>query len=192
MVHRRLHGGRASRAARGEPVADADELQQLAKLVEVNRGRMSRLSEQITMLETAAAEHGQVLMALKGLEAGPDAKTMVPLGAGVQLVVERSPGSGVVIDLGSGIQAERPLEEAIPMVKKRLEDIEALLSTLNEQFDSSEESVKDIVDRFNSLLSELQVEAASEEDAEAGQESGTTEPTKRRRRSIGGDLTLDD
>ena len=144
------------------------------------------------MLEKAAAEHGQVLMALKGLEAGPDAKTMVPLGAGVQLVVERSPSSGVVIDLGSGIQAERPLEEAIPMVEKRLEDIETLLSTLSEQFDSSEESVKEIVDQFNTLLSDLQAEAASEGTAEAEQESSSTEPTKRRRRSIGGDLTLDD
>ena len=192
MVHRRLHGGLASRVARGEPVADAEELQQLAKLVEVNRSRMSRLSEQISMLEEAAAEHAQVLKALKALEAGPDAGTMIPLGAGVQLVVERSPGSGVVIDLGSGIQAERPLEEAIPMVEKRLEDIETLLSTLNEQFDSSEESVKEIVDRFNALLSELQVEAATEEAAEAEQESSSTEPTKRRRRSISGDLTLDD
>ena len=192
MVHRRLHGGLASRVARGEPVADAEELQQLAKLVEVNRSRMSRLSEQISMLEEAAAEHAQVLKALKALEAGPDAGTMIPLGAGTQLVVERSPGSGVVIDLGSGIQAERPLEEAIPMVEKRLEDIETLLSTLSEQFDSSEESVKEIVDQFNTLLSDLQAEAASEGTAEAEQESSSTEPTKRRRRSIGGDLTLDD
>ncbi len=78
------------------------------------------------------------------------------------------------------------------MVEKRLEDIETLLSTLNEQFDSSEESVKEIVDRFNSLLSELQVEVASEEATEVGQGSGTTEPTKPRRRSFGGELTLDD
>jgi prefoldin alpha subunit len=173
-------------------VADAEELQQLAKLVEVNRSRMSRLSEQITLLEEAAAEHAQVLKALKALEAGPDAGSMIPLGAGVQLVVERSPGSGVVIDIGSGIQAERPLAEAIPMVEKRLEDIETLLSTLNEQFDSSEKSVKEIVDQFNTLLSNLQAEAASEGATEAEQESSSTEPTKRRRRSIGGDLTLDD
>lgn len=146
------------------------------------------------MLEESAAEHGQVLKALKALEAGPDAGTMVPLGAGVQLVVERSPDSGVVIDLGSGIQAERPLEEAIPMVESRLEDIETLLGTMNEQFDSSEESVKELVDQFNSLLSVLQAEAASEGAAvpEAEQESDSSEPTKRRRRSIGGDLTLDD
>ena len=78
------------------------------------------------------------------------------------------------------------------MVEKRLEDIETLLSTLNEQFDSSEESVKEIVDEFNTLLSNLQAEAASEEVAEAEQGSSSSEPTKRRRRSIGGDLTLDD
>jgi len=173
-------------------MADAEELQKLGRLVEVNRSRMSRLSEQISMLEEAAAEHAQVLKALKALEAGPDAGSMIPLGAGVQLVVERSPGSGVVIDLGSGIQAERPLEEAIPMVEKRLEDIETLLSTLNEQFDSSEESVKEIVDEFNTLLSDLQAEAASEETAEAEQQSSSSDPTKRRMRSIGGDLTLDD
>ena len=107
-------------------------------------------------------------------------------------MVQRSGNSGVVIDLGSGIQAERPLEEAIPMVGKRLEDIETLLSTLSEQFDSSEESVKEIVDQFNTLLSDLQAEAASEGAAEAEQESSSTEPTKRRRRSISGDLTLDD
>lgn len=144
------------------------------------------------MLEEAASEHGQVLKALKALEAGPDAGTMIPLGAGVQLVVERSSDNGVVIDLGSGIQAERPLEEAIPMVEKRLEDIETLLGSMNEQFDTSEESVKEIVDEFNTMLSDLQAEAASEEAAEAAQESSSTDSTKRRRRSMGGDLTLDD
>ena len=175
-------------------MADADELQQLAQLVEVNRGRMSRLSEQITRLEEAAAEHGQVLKALNALESGPDAGTMVPLGAGVQLVVDRTEDSGVVIDIGSGIQTERSLREALPLVESRLEDIETLLGSLNEQFNSSEESVKELVDQFNSLLTDLQSEAAEEEAVvpQAEQESGSSEPAKRRRRSIGGDLTLDD
>ena len=45
--------------------------------------------------------------------------TMIPLGAGVQLPASPT-GDTVVIDIGSGVQAEKPRAEAIEILENRI------------------------------------------------------------------------
>ena len=94
-------------AVRGECMVEGGDLQQMAQLVELNRLKLERLGEQIQRLNAAVDEHREVLVGLKALSEDGSAKTMVPLGAGVQLVVVRPEDGGVVMDIGSGVQAER-------------------------------------------------------------------------------------
>ncbi len=178
-------------AVRGEGMVDGGELQQMAQLVELNRLKLERLGEQIQRLNAAVDEHREVLVGLKALSEEGDAKTMVPLGAGIQLVVDRPEDGGVVMDIGSGIQAERPITEAITMLEKRVTDIVQLVATLQAEFDETEGQVAELAQTFNQGVAQLQEVAKQDEsDEEAEEKSGP--PKKKRRRSIGGELTLDD
>ena len=166
------------------PVMDQQELQRIAQLVEMNRQKMARIEEQVTKLTEIRLEQLGVIAALKTLESNQS--TMIPLGAGVQLPASPE-GDTVVIDIGSGVQAEKPREEAITILEARLNEVEDLLNTLQNEFTETEKIVTELATTFTEAAKNLQ--EATEEQTEEPES-----PTKstRRRRKHGTELTLDD
>ena len=173
----------------GEVMVDGAELQRAAQLVELNRHKMERLAEQIQRLEGAVDEHREVLVGLNAMAADSEARTMIPLGAGIQLVVDRPEGGGVVMDIGSGIQAERPIPDAITLLEKRSGEIEQLLNTLQGELHETEMQVAELAQVFNEGVQKLQSQAPEEH---VDDEEKKGDSPKKRRSSIGGELTLDD
>ena len=57
---------------------------------------------------------------------------MIPLGSGVQIVADIPPKTGAVIDIGSRVQAEKPLEEAIEILTRRTEEILDIMNKMND------------------------------------------------------------
>jgi hypothetical protein len=77
------------------------------------------------------------------------------------------------------------------MLEKRSGDIEQLVTTLQSEFDETEGQVAELAQTFNQRVAQLQAVAKQDEsDEEVEDKSGPTK--KKRRRSIGGELTLDD
>ena len=99
---------------------DQQELQRIAQLVEMNRQKMARIEEQMTRLSEIRMEQLGVIASLKVL--ATEQPTMIPLGAGVQLPASPT-GDTVVIDIGSGVQAEKPRAEAIEILENRLNEV---------------------------------------------------------------------
>ena len=165
---------------------DQQELQRIAQLVEMNRQKMARIEEQVTKLTEIRLEQLGVIAALKTLESNQS--TMVPLGAGVQLPASPK-GDTVVIDIGSGVQAEKPREEAITILEDRLSEVDEVLSTLQNEFTNTEQVVTELASTFTEAAKNLQQESETE-----SEETETETPTKpsRRRRKHGTELTLDD
>ena len=163
---------------------DQQELQRIAQLVEMNRQKMARIEEQVTKLTEIRLEQLGVIAALKTLDSTKS--TMMPLGAGVQLPASPT-GDTVVIDIGSGVQAEKPRDEAITILEGRLSEVEEVLTTLQNEFTDTEKIVTDLATTFTEAAKNLQqsTEVADEEP------EPSTKP-KRRRRKHGTELTLDD
>jgi prefoldin alpha subunit len=160
---------------------EGEELQQIAQQVEYNRQKLSRLEEQITKLAEIRLEQTGVLAALQTIESGK--RTMIPLGAGVQLPATPN-DDAVVIDIGSGVQAEKPRDEAIKILESRMEDVREVLSALEKEYQSTEQEVITLANTFNEAASQIQA-----------QTEDNTEPTptkKPRRKRRGSELTLDD
>ncbi|MBT4060079.1 MAG: prefoldin subunit alpha [Euryarchaeota archaeon] len=173
-------------------MGDAVELQRIARLVEMNRQHLTSLGEQIERLNHASEEHRDVIVALKSLDNESSQRVMIPLGSGAQLVVDQPENPGVVIDIGSGIQAERSVSEAVEILMQRVSNIEELISTLQSEFNNIEEKVKELASQFTTQAEALE-EAENTPPNETKQESDETkQPEKRRRRSLSGELTLDD
>ena len=163
---------------------EQQELQRIAQLVEMNRQKMARIEEQVTKLTEIRLEQLGVISALKTLDTNQS--TMIPLGAGVQLPASPK-GDTVVIDIGSGVQAERPREEAISILEARLAEVEDVLNVLQTEFTETETIVTELANTFTEAAKQLQAEPESDSYA-------PETPTKpsRRRRKHGTELTLDD
>ena len=115
---------------------------------------------------------------------------MIPLGGGVQIIADVSAEAGAVVDIGSGIQAERTRVEALEMLNSRNQELMQLMDQMKTEFDEKEKVVLDLANQFNDGVATLQ-EDATEEAPPSPSQTETPSP-KRRRRKRGTDLTLDD
>ena len=102
---------------------DKAELQRIAQQVELNRKRMESIEQQTTRLEQIRLEQLQTIETLSAIPDEGAKGAMIPLGSGVQIVTDIPPETGAVIDIGSRVQAEKTLSEAIAILTKRTEEI---------------------------------------------------------------------
>ena len=168
---------------------DRAELQRVADLVETNRERLQNIESQVVRLEEVRQEQARAIMALKAIPASGANDAMIPLGGGVQIIADIPSEGGAVIDIGSGIQAEKTREEALELLSSRNEELIRLMDSLRSEFDETEKLVIELANQFNEGIEELQGEEQDSTD------STTQEPEnhpRRRRRKRGTEFTLDD
>ena len=115
---------------------------------------------------------------------------MIPLGGGVQIIADIPSEAGAVVDIGSGIQAEKTREEALEILSTRNQELLRLMDSLKSEFDETEKLVIELATQFNDGVAELQDE--SSETTEATSSEGSESRPKRRRRKRGTEFTLDD
>ncbi len=171
---------------------DRAELQQIAQLVEMNRERLQVLEQQVHRLEEVRLEQVRAIMSLEAIPADGASDVMIPLGGGVQIIADVSAEAGAVVDIGSGIQAERTRAEALEMLNSRNQELMQLMDQMKTEFDETEKVVLDLANQFNDGVAVL--EGGSSEEVTTPVEQPETPPPspKRRRRKRGTDLTLDD
>lgn len=167
---------------------DRTELQQIAQLVEVNRERLQALEQQVHRLEEVRLEQVRAIMSLEAIPEDGATDVMIPLGGGVQIIADVSAEAGAVVDIGSGIQAERTRVEALEMLNSRNQELMQLMDQMKTEFDETEKVVLDLANQFNDGVAILQEDAIEEEPPSQTE----TPPPKRSRRKRGTDLTLDD
>ena len=169
---------------------DRAELQQIAQLVEMNRERLQALEQQVHRLEEVRLEQVRAIMSLEAIPEEGASDVMIPIGGGVQIIADVSAEAGAVVDIGSGIQAERTRAEALEMLNSRNQELMQLMDQMKTEFDETEKVVLDLANQFNDGVATLQ-EDATEEAPPSPSQTETPSP-KRRRRKRGTDLTLDD
>ena len=180
-----------------------EELQRIARMVDIHRQKMERIEEQLTRLESIHLEQGQVVRAMREIPDEGMAGAMIPLGSGVQLMVDIPKDSGAVIDIGTAVQAEMTRTQAADLIEERQMEISTLIDSLKKEFDSAEATVRELAETFNQGVAAMEESTPSEEleptsspntQDEVLPESDpeNTERPRRRRRGIGSELTLDD
>ena len=164
---------------------DSSELQRMARLVDMNRQRLEEINQQIERIETVLLEHDDTRRALNSLSQGKNGH--IPLGAGVMVPIPK--GATTIVDLGSGVFGERSAESAEELVSKRLEDLTELKSQFEAEAAMLTQRIEELATAFESAAKEMtQSQPVGEEVAEKPEEKST----RRRRRGVGGELTLDD
>ena len=171
---------------------DKAELQRIAQQVELNRQRMESIEQQMTRLEQIRLEQLQTIETLSAIPASGAKGAMIPLGSGVQIVADIPPETGAVIDIGSRVQAEKPLGEAIEILTKRTEEILELMNKMKTEFSSIEETTISLANVFNEQIATLQAEQPEEIPEKKSELQATTPKKQGKKRKRGTELTLDD
>ena len=172
-------------------MVDSSELQRMARLVDMNRQRLEEIQLQIDRVEAVQLEHDDTRQALNALSNGSSGH--IPLGAGVMVPIPK--GATTIVDLGSGIFGERTPKDAAELVTKRLNDLTELKSQFEADAAVLTKRIEELAMTFEHAAKEI-----SESKEEQPEETTSTIPTppgpdpttKRRRRGMGGELTLDD
>ena len=166
-------------------MVDSNELQRMARLVDMNRQRLEELQSQIERIEAVQLEHDDTRQALNALSNGSSGH--IPLGAGVMVPIPKD--ATTVVDLGSGIFGERKAKDAVEIVTKRLDDLTELKSQFEADAAMLTQRIEELAKSF-----EIAAKQISEQNETIPEDQPqTTEPQpRRRRRGRGGELTLDD
>ena len=169
---------------------DRAELQSIAQQVEANRERLQNLESQVVRLEEVRQEQARAIMALEAIPKSGASDAMIPLGGGVQIIADIPSEAGAVIDIGSGIQAEKTREEALEILSTRNQELLRLMDSLKSEFDETEKLVIELATQFNDGVAKLKDELPETTEATNSEESESR--PKRRRRKRGTEFTLDD
>ena len=169
----------------GESMVDSNELQRMARLVDMNRQRLEEIQSQIDRIEAVQLEHDDTRQALKALSNGSSGH--IPLGAGVMVPIPKN--ATTIVDLGSGIFGERAPDDAEILVTKRLNDLSELKSQFEADAALLTQRIEDLAATFEKAAKEMTEQKTPEQEEPANIPESVP---RRRRRGIGSELTLDD
>lgn len=137
--------------------------QQLARAVaelQVLERALSELQSSITALRAALSEHEKALELLEELGArGIASLLLVPIGGGNLIQVEVKSVEEVHVSLGAGVFVKQPLNQAIELIKRRMENLNTALRTREETFVSyaqRADELRRLVEALYKRLSEAQ------------------------------------
>lgn len=104
-------------------MGDRDKLQQLAYEAQVIQGQGQGMQEQMAFLGATTEQLTAAIESLKSLgeKKGNAGTGYVPVGAGV-FAPARVSCETVLVDVGSGVMVEKPLDEALAFIEARLKE----------------------------------------------------------------------
>lgn len=193
-------------------MATREQLQNLARIVEVTKASFDEVEKQIIKVEEVINEHDVTLTTLNELvqvSAKGSVSAHLSIGSGVTLPYKyegREQGL-TMIDLGSGIFAEKTWSQAIEVTQTRKDDIMHLRNELQQQSQALEAKVAEAAEQFNQMATQLKTQpsqnklpltpAKGQQPVEdVAEQQSTQQPSRRSNKRRGGmfgnELTLDD
>ena len=190
-----------------------EELQNLARIVEVTKASFDEVEKQIGKVEEVIKEHTITLATLNELvQVGTkgSASAHLSIGSGVTLPYkhEGQQEGLAMIDLGSGIFGEKPWSQAILITQQRKDDIIQLRNDLQIQAQALEVKIGEAAEQFNQVAMAIKsqpsenklpakapkalVPTTERDEEEQQSEQATRRSGKRRGGMFGNELTLDD
>ena len=146
------------------------EMDKLVYEAQVYRQQGEQLQSQMGEIAAGVSEAMSALDALKALKNNPEI-SMVPVGSGVYVKGGKINASVVLVGVGANILVEKPLDEAITIIEKRIE-------TSRELSDRLEKALNDINTRLNKIDERARKLMADEEGAGEGVQIGVR-PSKK-------------
>ena len=162
-----------------------DELNNISQMRDLNHQKIAQIEEQISKLDQVIQEHETVLRSLNHLTKSENDEGMVPIGAGVQIPIKYTKVKSTIVDVGSGIHAERSLKDTILLLEIRIAELNELVDNLVQEHTKLTDSIRELNNRLEEAI-------RAEEKQPTQEKTNKEKPSKKRRRRYGSELTLDD
>ncbi|MDP6870102.1 MAG: prefoldin subunit alpha [Candidatus Poseidoniaceae archaeon] len=168
-------------------MVENNELQNMARLIDMNRERLEEIQTQIKRIESVQHEHEDAHQALAALSSGE--KGHIPIGAGVMIPTSKI--STTLVDLGTGIYGERTTTETSKLVRKRTEELDSLKNQFVEESKEINSRIEDLAIAFEKAAKNITKKPVQESTTNI-EKQDTSSKSQRRRRGMSSELTLDD
>ncbi|MEM2187883.1 MAG: prefoldin subunit alpha [Nitrososphaerota archaeon] len=149
----------ACRGFMGAPALEQQLARAVAELQVLERA-LSELQSSIAALRAALSDHENALDLLEELRArGSASNLLVPIGGGNLIQAEVRSIGEVHVSLGAGVIVKQPLDQAIELIKRRMENLNAALRTREEALASyaqRADELRRLVEALYRRLSEAQ------------------------------------
>jgi prefoldin alpha subunit len=167
----------------------AEELQRLASLVEMNKARLEEVGEQSERIYSVISEHESAIISLSAISSGKGGH--LPIGAGIMIPLSSTVEQNFLVDIGSGIIAEKNHKETIVLLEARIEELNVVLQKMGSESQILQSEIKKLSLDFNDAANKFKSPSSEEATTENATDL-TNEKPKRQTRRFGSELTLDD
>lgn len=167
-----------------------DELQRLARLVDMNKKRLDEIEFQLERLQNVVEEHQSALHSIQAISSSN--KGHIPIGAGVMIPLNSESEPSTLVDLGSGVFAEKSHEDTTQLLIKRSNELEDLQSKLLNEREQLTHLIATNSEEFEKLAQVFSSQQEQNQSVEDESEKELQKSPRKPRRRFGSELTLDD
>jgi len=138
-------------------MSNDEELQKYMILLEQYKEQINQLEMQSQYLQAAVMDYNKAKVTLENLSKTDDgSETLIPIGGGAFVYASLKNTSKVLIDIGSGLAAEKNFDDAIKKIDGRLENLQKNQERLNTMIESFQAEAADISAKAQKIVNEQQ------------------------------------
>ena len=133
-----------------------DQLRKLLSELQMMRGTAETLQERLQLLQGAVTDLSIALTSVTGLkDAEEGAPILVPTGASTFVKANLGDLSTIIIDIGAAVSVDMTLEEAEENMRGRLEELQNISASVQQQFQqvvSQMQMHQDVINRLGASI----------------------------------------
>ncbi len=130
-----------------------EEMNRLVYEAQQLRGQGEQLQMQLDSIGESVSEATSTIDALKEFKKNPE-MSMVPIGSGVYVKGGKIKASTVLIGVGANVIVERPVDQAIATLEKRIESSKKLASQIQAALGEINSKLEGIDNRAKKMIEE--------------------------------------
>ncbi|MCK4884291.1 MAG: prefoldin subunit alpha [Candidatus Diapherotrites archaeon] len=124
-----------------------ESAQQNASLLQELQMQGQQLKEQLESMQQAVTQITMTIESLQAIEKQTKEKIMIPLGSGCFLKGTSTEKENIIIDLGTNILAEKPIDKAVEIITGRKEELEKQITIVNNQLKNLDTKAREIINQ---------------------------------------------
>jgi prefoldin alpha subunit len=133
-----------------------DQLRKLLSELQMMRGTADTLQERLQLLQGATTDLSIALASVTGLkDAEEGAPILVPTGASTFVNANLGDLSTIIVDIGAAVSVDMTLEEAEENMRGRLEELQNISASVQQQFQqvvSQMQMHQDVINRLGASI----------------------------------------
>lgn len=140
---------------------DEKELQEMLIRIRQYQVQAEALAQQVAIAQSAISEHDTAISTIKSLkDTEKDSELLVPIGAGSYIHAKFNSVERIIVELGSGVSAERDSDGAVDILEGRKEDLGKSYTEANGRLAKLEQEIQRLQSIVQSAVNQAQQQAA--------------------------------